>query len=81
MAQTRVGIQQGTADAHVAVPQAQVVHRPVNPLPLVPPLILSIEGHLYGSNGLHQAGAPQSNAPDRALPVIVAAEQFQANLS
>ena len=58
MAQARVSIQQGAADAHVAVPLAQVVHRPVNPLPLVPPLILRIERHLNGPNIFHQAGAP-----------------------
>ena len=53
MAQARVGIQQGAADAHVAVPPAEVVHRPVDPLPFVPQLILCVEGHLDSADGLY----------------------------
>lgn len=53
MAQARVGIQQGAADAHVSVPLAQVIHRPVDSLPLVAPLILRVEGHLDGADSLH----------------------------
>lgn len=56
MAQARVGIQQGAADAHVAVPPAEVVHRPVDPLPFVPPLILCVEGHLDSADSLYYNG-------------------------
>ena len=78
-AQQRVHAHHSPADAHVAVPLPQPVHRRVDLLPLVPPLVIRIQGELL-LRGLHQAGAPDTDAPDRPGPVIAPPEQRHPDL-
>ena len=71
MTEGRVAVHKRSANAHVAVPLPQPINCGIDPLPLIPFLILRIQRQLDIIQSFHKDGTSQTNTADRPPPCVI----------